>query len=1033
MKTKLLLSVLLSSSFYLLSSQVPQGFNYQAIARIGSGDPVAGATIQVKIGILSDTIAQTIVWEELHNQVKTNAFGLFSLVVGQGARQSGSALAFSDINWATTPIYLKTQINLTGTWLYMGSAKLWSVPYSMIAGDLEGSVKKLEVVGEDVTSDEALFEVKRKDGETMFAVYNHGVRVFMPLDTLSKAKKGGFAIGGFDKTKGTTTFQDYFVVNPDSIRAYIDTNPVKAKKGGFAIGGFDKTKTTDEEYLRVTRDSTRIYLKETAKGARGGFGIGSFNTAIGMKSVSPFTSLTPENYFIGHKSGIKNTSGIHNSFVGYETGVNNTSGRKNVFLGYRAGYSNDTASFNVFIGNEAGDSNKYGRYNAFLGYQSGSNNKTGNSNLFLGYQSGNANVEGSFNSFLGYRAGSSNTSGAQNSFLGSYSGLSNITGNDNTFVGYRAGLNTQSGSANDFFGTNSGFSNISGSNNIFVGTESGYKNTTGSYNIILGYQAGYESNTLYNIFLGYQAGLANTTGSHNIFIGYKAGASNNTSIFNTFIGFKTGLYWDRVQRSDYSNTFLGFGAGVGLKEYISSPLSTGDCNTFVGGSAAGRIVWGESNIIIGEKAAIEARYAARNVFMGAFINYIPDNTPRTDTIYDNVWIGYAVAGSNYAGRRNVFIGSQSNGSKLIGGFNGSGNVFIGYKSGYDERGSNKLYIDNSGTSTPLIYGDFTDGSEKLVFNGNVGIGTSSPAYLLDVNGTARFSSSVQIGNSSGPITSNWWEFGLDNGGGTGIDFHSNYSANDFSARIYRLAGNNGDFQIGNIGSGNLVLQTQGASSLVVTSTGNIGIGTITPANKLDVNGTIRANSTGTPSTGAGVEIGYVAGSTYGYILGYDRGASVYRNLRLGGNILPNSDNLFTLGESGFRWMSVWAVNGTIQTSDKRLKDNITPLNDGLERIMKLNPVSFTWKDDPEGTKHLGLVAQDVIGIIKEIVVIGTDPDKILGINYSQFVPVLIKGMQEQQQQIETTKQENLQLKSELQSLKERMEQLEALITKSGVK
>jgi hypothetical protein len=899
MKTKLLLSVLLSSSFYLLSSQVPQGFNYQAIARIGSGDPVAGATIQVKIGILSDTIAQTIVWEELHNQVKTNAFGLFSLVVGQGARQSGSALAFSDINWATTPIYLKTQINLTGTWLYMGSAKLWSVPYSMIAGDLEGSVKKLEVVGEDVTSDEALFEVKRKDGETMFAVYNHGVRVFMPLDTLSKAKKGGFAIGGFDKTKGTTTFQDYFVVNPDSIRAYIDTNPVKAKKGGFAIGGFDKTKTTDEEYLRVTRDSTRIYLKETAKGARGGFGIGSFNTAIGMKSVSPFTSLTPENYFIGHKSGIKNTSGIYNTFIGYEAGLNNTTGERNVFLGFNSGLNNISGVKNVFIGNETGKSN---------------------------------------------------TSGYLNVFLGDRAGINNTSGYSNVIVGDQAGLNV----------------------------------TTGRRSVLIGIQAG------------------------------------------------------RDWKEGEGNVFVGYMAGAGTTE-PSTVLVKGQNNTFIGTHAGGRMQVGDGNVFVGVSSGVEAKKGTRNVLVGGYVNYAYDGESRSlDTIMDNVMIGYNVSPKNYYGRRNVMIGSCSNGYLPDppippGDWTNYGNVFIGYQSGYSERGNNKLYIDNSKTTSPLIYGDFTDGSEKLVFNGNVGIGTSSPAYLLDVNGTARFSSSVQIGNSSGPITSNWWEFGLDNGGGTGIDFHSNYSANDFSARIYRLAGNNGDFQIGNIGSGNLVLQTQGASSLVVTSTGNIGIGTITPANKLDVNGTIRANSTGTPSAGAGVEIGYVAGSTYGYILGYDRGASVYRNLRLGGNILPNSDNLFTLGESGFRWMSVWAVNGTIQTSDKRLKDNITPLNDGLERIMKLNPVSFTWKDDPEGTKHLGLVAQDVIGIIKEIVVIGTDPDKILGINYSQFVPVLIKGMQEQQQQIETTKQENLQLKSELQSLKERMEQLEALITKSGVK
>jgi len=78
-------------------------------------------------------------------------------------------------------------------------------------------------------------------------------------------------------------------------------------------------------------------------------------------------------------------------------------------------------------------------------------------------------------------------------------------------------------------------------------------------------------------------------------------------------------------------------------------------------------------------------------------------------------------------------------------------------------------------------------------------------------------------------------------------------------------------------------------------------------------------------------------------------------------------------------------------------------------------------------KHLGLVAQEVIGIIDEAVDTGTDPDKILGINYSQLVPVLIKGMQEQQQQIRIQKKENRQLKSELQAMKERLDRIEGMM------
>jgi len=285
--TRLLFILALSSVLFALSpppcalSQVPQGFNYQAVAHSSTGAPISNTTIQIKEGIFSDTLKPVIVWEELHSTVRTNANGVFNLVIGTGTKQEGSVSTFNDIDWVKTPLYLKIQINYQGTWRYMGSAKLWSVPYSMIAGGLDGTVEKLEVVGKDVTSDEALFEVKRKDGELMFGVYNHGVRINMPLDTLSKTRKGGFVVGGFDNAKGVV--QDYLVVNPDSIRAYIDTNQEKTRKGGFAVGSFNQEKGEIQEYLTVSSDSVRVYINETdTKTRKGGFAVGGFNDIKGL-------------------------------------------------------------------------------------------------------------------------------------------------------------------------------------------------------------------------------------------------------------------------------------------------------------------------------------------------------------------------------------------------------------------------------------------------------------------------------------------------------------------------------------------------------------------------------------------------------------------------------------------------------------------------------------------------------------------------------------------------------------------------------
>ncbi|MCX6301004.1 MAG: fibrobacter succinogenes major paralogous domain-containing protein [Bacteroidia bacterium] len=289
MKTKIILSLLLSLSFYLLSSQVPQGFNYQAVAHTSTGAPVANTNLQVKAAILSDTLTPVVVWEELHSTVKTNTSGVFSLIIGTGTRQSGSALTFNEVDW-TKSLFIKMQLYYQNSWKSLGSAKLWTVPYAMVAEKLTGSVKKLAVTGETSDMEEALFEVKNKEGQTVFAVYNEGVRIY--VDDGAKGAKGGFAIGGFGTNKSQS--QNLFVVNPDSIRAYIDNGSGKGVKGGFAIGGFGTSKEPGVEYLRVTHDSTRIYLNDTiSKAVKGGFAIGGFGKAKG--SESEYMIVEPNN------------------------------------------------------------------------------------------------------------------------------------------------------------------------------------------------------------------------------------------------------------------------------------------------------------------------------------------------------------------------------------------------------------------------------------------------------------------------------------------------------------------------------------------------------------------------------------------------------------------------------------------------------------------------------------------------------------------------------------------------------------------
>ena len=106
----------------------------------------------------------------------------------------------------------------------------------------------------------------------------------------------------------------------------------------------------------------------------------------------------------------------------------------------------------------------------------------------------------------------------------------------------------------------------------------------------------------------------------------------------------------------------------------------------------------------------------------------------------------------------------------------------------------------------------------------------------------------------------------------------------------------------------------------------------------------------------------------------------------------------SLGSAGFPWSEVWAINGTIQMSDKRLKKNIASISNGLNLINQMNPVKYNWKSErAEDKKHLGFLAQELEKIIPEVVVHNeqsTDEKDKYGVKYAEIIPVLVKAIQE---------------------------------------
>lgn len=119
---------------------------------------------------------------------------------------------------------------------------------------------------------------------------------------------------------------------------------------------------------------------------------------------------------------------------------------------------------------------------------------------------------------------------------------------------------------------------------------------------------------------------------------------------------------------------------------------------------------------------------------------------------------------------------------------------------------------------------------------------------------------------------------------------------------------------------------------------------------------------------------------------------------------PLTDGNVNLGTSGNRWNNVYAMNGVVQTSDKRIKTNIMNMEYGLNTVMKMRPVTYNWKSGSTERK-IGFVAQEVQQIVPEVVHVGEDANKTLGVNYAELTSVLVKAIQEQQMQIQELSKE----------------------------
>lgn len=113
-----------------------------------------------------------------------------------------------------------------------------------------------------------------------------------------------------------------------------------------------------------------------------------------------------------------------------------------------------------------------------------------------------------------------------------------------------------------------------------------------------------------------------------------------------------------------------------------------------------------------------------------------------------------------------------------------------------------------------------------------------------------------------------------------------------------------------------------------------------------------------------------------------------------------------MGASGFRWDTVYAVSGSINTSDLREKENIRAIPYGLKEVLSVDPIVYNWAEDlgRSTEDRLGFGAQDVMKVIPEAISVPLNPDHMLGMNSDMMVAVLWQAVKELSGEVATLKE-----------------------------